>query len=709
MFLAPLASVILLLLEFPLLLAALSLVVYILLGGLRGMGIPRLFWHERALHRFVAGAAVTLLAAEVFLVAWLLRDGRPLWPRGLDLPGFGAWASGAWAGLMLLCALLRASHDRAIASGAGSPATYAVRITPTIRTPGSKPVTARAPVGLFLAGVVAGGMVAWALVFGIRPIGAPWAAPIAELVPKAAADPLAHLSAFLGAVLMVIAWAVLRRRATPAVGISFLIALVVSVYGALLFFLGSSTLAWLALIVGLTIGGLRMHKLRIRDLNVDYRTPKPYPPPHASASPTPAPLPWDQLCSTWTNGGPRALVLVCVSGGGLRSATWTAGILGRLTSIEGFCAATRLLTGASGGMVGAAAWIASLRVPHPPSGSDLCRAVGELDALTDVARTMVFEDLPRAFWPGESAWNRGEALSSVMERRLKERLGVEMATPFGELRDLEGRGGLPSLLFSPMMVEDGRRFLIGNLDLSPVTDHRVLWLSSEESGAQPLEGLASRTAYHASRLFPERWGSIRLSTAARLSAAFPYVSPAAVLPTLARRRVVDAGYFDNYGLELACGWLEKLLAERFEWLKTQVSRVLVVQIRDNVSELSVNPETDVEASRVRQREASLALQRGLEGITSPPEGLLAARDSVMLFRNDAQLEGTRSLFRLAGFAPNSLMTTIFEFKGEASLSWTLSADEVEAIREQVVSPGISSKLDAIRTWLAPARTGPGLG
>lgn len=697
MHLAPLASILLVLCRHPLLLGILALLVAVLLGGFRGMGLPRLFWHERPLHRFLAGAAATMLAGEVFLVAWLLEGGRGPRPAPLEAPAYAAWAAGLWAALLLVCALVRLRQDRAPA-GRGAPA-GAFRIAPGIaRRGGTELVTARARVGLFLAGAAAAGLLAWAVALALQPFASSWAATLTRLFPRIAADPLAHLTALAAAVAMVALGGLLRRVASPAVGICFLLALAAGAHGFLQFWLESSVLAWLALLAVLALGGRGLHKVRIRDLRPVYHAPRPYPPPASAPPPVVAPLPWDHVCRA-VDDGRRPLVVVCASGGGLRAAAWTAGVLGKLDELSGFRTSARLVAGASGGMVGAAAWLAALRAPAPPGWEALCTAVGSLDALTDVARTLVFEDLPRAFWPGSSDWNRGEALAAAMEGRLRDRLGAELAAPLHALREAEERLAVPSLVFSPMLVEDGRRLLLGNLDLSPVTDNGVLWLSSAATGTLPVEGLASRTAYHASRLFPDRWHELRLSTAARLSAAFPWVSPAAVLPTIARRRVVDAGYFDNYGLELACAWLRRLAEERRAWLAARVSGVLVLQIRDNVSNLSVNPETDADADRARARERTTALRRGLEGLTTPPEALLAARESVMLFRNDAQLAALRSLFDAAGLGRDLVKTTIFEFRGEASLSWTLSAEELDAIREQVLSRGIREKLEAIALWL----------
>src|SRR5260370_41743301 len=102
-----------------------------------------------------------------------------------------------------------------------------------------------------------------------------------------------------------------------------------------------------------------------------------------------------------------------------------------------------------------------------------------------------------------------------------------------------------------MLIEDGRRLIISNLDVTDINDHYVRWLSSKATGAEPSTGLASRTAYQLWQISPQAWGHFPLSTAARLSAAFPYISSAVLLPTPPRPHLVDAGYYDNYRLPLA--------------------------------------------------------------------------------------------------------------------------------------------------------------
>ena len=117
--------------------------------------------------------------------------------------------------------------------------------------------------------------------------------------------------------------------------------------------------------------------------------------------------------------------------------------------------------------------------------------------------------------------------------------------------------------------------------------------------------------------------------------------------------------------------------------------------------LSVNPDRE---ARDRARIAAAGARasrvlRGLEGLTTPPEGLLAARESVTLFRNDADLE---ALTRLCDerVREGFLTTTVFELKADVSLSWYLARQEIETIRTQLESPGIANKLRQVGHWLA---------
>jgi hypothetical protein len=149
--------------------------------------------------------------------------------------------------------------------------------------------------------------------------------------------------------------------------------------------------------------------------------------------------------------GPRPLIVVCASGGGIRAAAWTAAVLERLDAHPAFRRSVRLVTGASGGMVGGAFWVARLHGEGRSQG--VFEAVSR-DALSPLAHRLIARDIPSAFLPIVNRENRGEAL----ERAWSDASNGEMDAMLGELYQREQRGELPSLVFTPVIVEDGRRW-----------------------------------------------------------------------------------------------------------------------------------------------------------------------------------------------------------------------------------------------------------
>lgn len=704
----------------PLVTAVPLVVLAVLLGAGRALGLPRLFWHEVRFQQCLAGAGALLLGAESLLVVYLL-EGSELFPSFDGFRRFGGIGLVIWGGLLLLTSVLvRTGGERRLRAGEapvrpgleGKEARahsqlVALRVAPAIHgvdTSGATAaLTAKVSAWPFQVGVLAGLGCSALLVWVASLLSFEGLAWLLRFVARqtAAQDVRVHGAAALGALILSLILAVARRVRTAAIGICSLAGLFLAVHGALGFYVRVPGIELAALGLGLLGGGLIRYKLRLPELESSYRHPVAYPPARAGdESSTAALLRPDAGLDA---SEPAPLILVATSGGGIRAAVWTAAILGQLAAIDDFVRRTRLVTGASGGMVGAAAWITWLSAPpvavrgKEPDWRSLVHTVSR-DSLTETISQLAFHDVPLAFLPLVNRRDRGQALESVWRRewgrwrRASDRPG---GLTVRDLREREGTGELPSLVFSPMLVEDGRRLLIGNRDLRSASDHRVVWASAE-GGAGPVTGIASRTAVSLSDLLPGAWQSIPLTTAARLSASFPFVSPAVTLPTRPPRRVVDAGYYDNYGVELACSWLRSLCEDAH--LPRRVSRVLLVQIRDNVSTLSVNPETE---DRAQLRGDPGPLARGVQEVTSPIEAVLAARESVNLFRNDAQLE---ALVQLCGvrFGPSFLLTTVFEFRGEASLSWYLAEDEIHRMLQQATAPGIREKMVAIRQWLGRA-------
>ena len=376
------------------------------------------------------------------------------------------------------------------------------------------------------------------------------------------------------------------------------------------------------------------------------------------------------------------MVLVCTSGGATRSAYWTATVLERIgQEIEkaarpekpndpkfDFHRHVRIITGASGGMVGASYYVNWLKkqvearkegdgTAKPISKSKLVDTV-PIYSLMKVARFLALREsvlaISRRLVRQFGAFpDRGRAL---------EQDWVDIRYPFSSLKPLEEKGEIPSLIFSPMTVEDGRRLLISNLDLSIPSALQETSEAKEEAESRRLPlsftrgsvltpgkqadqvSPMSMTGIEYYKVFPVTKipganestidNELMLSTAARMSATFPYVSPAVNLPTVPPLRVVDAGYYDNYGVDIAAAWV---FANR-EWLLANTSGVLILQIRDALSRkdrFDYNPEPDGIYER---------LFRGVQFFGSPIDAVARARYSSSSFRNDALIGALGSYF-----------------------------------------------------------------
>jgi hypothetical protein len=393
-------------------------------------------------------------------------------------------------------------------------------------------------------------------------------------------------------------------------------------------------------------------------------------------------------------------VVLCVSGGASRAAVWVALVLRELNQqLPGFSHYIRLITGASGGMVGAAYHAACLRKPAgwpgppgpcsfgAPDGSTLSLdgMVEDLagDALSPVIHRLLFYDLWSMVWPGPFSNDRGRGLEAGWYNQLHRALDL----PLSALRDGEREGWRPVLSFSPMLVEDGRRLLISNEPLAYLTE--AVWPSLDGPGLRS----ASTPAVQFRELFPAA-DDFRLSTAARMSASFPYASPAAELPTRPRRRVVDAGYFDNYGIDLAASWL----FHHARVLKEQYTKVVLIQVRDGTDE-------DARRSPAAPPDRSSLPGRGLEGLLSPVEGALVARSSVMAYRNDRQLQVLDGLLTLL-YGEGFFTTVLFENSARVSMSWYVPPEERQAMDRAVRSPQVQQRIQALRDWWGAAPPPP---
>lgn len=393
------------------------------------------------------------------------------------------------------------------------------------------------------------------------------------------------------------------------------------------------------------------------------------------------------------------LVVVTSTGGGILAAGWTTKVLQELiTKRPKLAHEIRLISAASGGSVGAAFYIDELRRQFS-NGTD-CHLTADLlkevhqksvkSSLGAVAYGFSFID----FWtilfggPVLAETDRGRLLE---EKWAKNANGTPDAKAF-LLRDFEDgirTGCIPAPILNTTVMENGQRVMITPIDFTT---------AGATAGKKRAMTLAEYLFTNDSEQPPVDVRDkldISLWTAARLSATFPYISPAVRADLsktdLAQRQdpflghhFVDGGYHDNYGVASALDWLNIVLDARRQTnadSPVQFKRVLIIQLR-------VSPTGDS-----RQKPAEKGYRAAFFG---PLIGLFQIRDGAAYARNEVELDRfisswndrlrTRVKIATAILEPTSDPTTDSQALEAAPLSWHLTHAQIEALHNKVWEP-----------------------
>jgi hypothetical protein len=360
-----------------------------------------------------------------------------------------------------------------------------------------------------------------------------------------------------------------------------------------------------------------------------------------------------------------AVVIVAASGGGIKAAAWTTRVLTGLeeNNPHRFGDSIRLISAVSGGSVGAMYFVSEYDASGaglPTTANDLEKAVAcaEASSLDDIAWGLVYPDFLRVFVPVFKHLDRGRALEAALTRELPNRRH-HLSSPLADWREGVLEGWRPAVIFNATVVESGQRFLLGTTDLSPAR---------------------GRTSLRDAE-FPQFAGrDISLVTAARLSATFPYVSPAA-RPDIPGTQIhaVDGGYTDNYGMATLLAWLDEALRAP----GNPIHRVLIIEIR---------------ASPPAAEPPPLAWRGWPFQAYAPISAMLNVRDTGQLPRNQEELE---ILQRFAASRNIDVEDAVFEYPPEdAPLSWHLSPNDKKEIETTWMSAEMEKHKQAVGAFLA---------
>ncbi|MDZ8030570.1 hypothetical protein [Nostoc sp. DedSLP04] len=260
----------------------------------------------------------------------------------------------------------------------------------------------------------------------------------------------------------------------------------------------------------------------------------------------------------------KTLVVVCASGGGIQASGWTAKVLTGLQQELGskFTKAIGWISSVSGGSVGTMFYLDRFGEQGYPEENQLKQIFKSAteDSLDATGWGFAYPDLLRFIGlpfvlPKEkekdttTEQDRGTAIEIDWKGEMK-----NPDATLGSWSKKIDQGIIPIPIFNATLVEDGRRFLVSPMTFSPHKDYKSIDFNT---------------------LYPEY--DIDVTTAARLSATFPYVSPVC-RPSQDTRwnyHIGDGGYFDNFGIGTTIDLLNQLLESE---QSSQIKKVVLIQI-----------------------------------------------------------------------------------------------------------------------------------
>ncbi len=272
------------------------------------------------------------------------------------------------------------------------------------------------------------------------------------------------------------------------------------------------------------------------------------------------------------------LVFINVSGGGLRSATFTMNTLQQLDSLTKgrLMQQSFMISGASGGMLAATYFRELYRQRQKGKPIDLYNPQYTEDIAKDLLNPLFTSMIARdIFAPAQKfsvdglqyVKDRGYAFEQKLDKNTRHFLNVQLK----DIQADERAAAVPLMVFNAVITRDGRKLMTSTLPMSYMMKPALL---ADDTTASP-------DAVDFAALFARQQPmNLRLLTALRMNATFPYVLPNVWLPAEPVIDVMDAGLRDNFGQETTLRFLDNFK----DWMQQHTSGVLLVQLRDRLND-----------------------------------------------------------------------------------------------------------------------------
>ena len=269
------------------------------------------------------------------------------------------------------------------------------------------------------------------------------------------------------------------------------------------------------------------------------------------------------------------LFIINTSGGGIRSANFTMHALQQLDSVlhGELMKRTLFINGSSGGLLGAAYFRElyhlqlkdkSIHLKDEKYVNDISKDLLNPLFSSFVTRDIVGPVQKYSFNHFDYIKDRGFAF----EGKLNENTNGILDKTLKEYALPEEKAEIPFMFFNSVISRDGRKMIISSHParflMKPIFDESHITLF--DADAIDFNSYFSK----------QNSTDIRILSALRMNATFPYVLPNVWLPTDPIIDVMDAGLRDNFGTETTLRFMDVFK----DWMKANTSKVIVLQIRD---------------------------------------------------------------------------------------------------------------------------------
>lgn len=270
------------------------------------------------------------------------------------------------------------------------------------------------------------------------------------------------------------------------------------------------------------------------------------------------------------------LIFINTAGGGLKASFWTFHLLQELekSTNKKLFDHTVLMTGASGGMIGAAYFreLYLRQKQHEPINymdSSFLEDIG-LDLLNGMAMSITTNDI---FYPWQTYSYKGfdykKDRAYMFNKKLNENTKYRMYKLLNDYKKPEQQAMIPMMIVGATIIND-QRFLF----FSP--QHISYLIKPYIKNSKGYVDDMSTDAIEYMRFFKDKGArNLNFIDALRTNATYPYIMPAIYLPTDPEIKAMDAGIRENSGLAVSTRFYSVFK----DWIDANTSGVIFISLR----------------------------------------------------------------------------------------------------------------------------------